>query len=39
MDTSLGGLRVVRELELVVSQRGLPHTIVSDNELSKKATA
>ena len=30
VDTSLGGMRVVRELELVVSQRGWPHTIVSD---------
>ncbi len=33
VDTSLGGMRVVRELELVVSQRGWPHTIVSDNVL------
>ena len=39
VDTSLGGARVVRELELVVNQRGWPHTIVSDNELSKKAMA
>jgi putative transposase len=39
VDTSLGGVRVVRELELVVSQRGWPHTIVSDNgtELTSNA--
>jgi putative transposase len=39
VDTSLGGVRVVRELELVVNQRGWPHTIVSDNgtELTSKA--
>jgi len=39
VDTSLGGIRVVRELELVVSQRGWPHTIVSDNgtELTSNA--
>ena len=39
VDTSLGGVRVVRELELVVNQRGWPHTIVSDNgtELTSNA--
>ena len=39
VDSSLGGMRVVRELELVVSQRGWPHTIVSDNgtELTSNA--
>jgi putative transposase len=39
VDTSLGGMRVVRELELVVRQRGWPHTIVSDNgtELTSNA--
>jgi putative transposase len=39
VDTSLGGARVVRELESVVSQRGWPHTIVSDNgtELTSNA--
>ncbi len=39
VDTSLGGMRVVRELELVVSQRGWPHTIVSHNgtELTSNA--
>jgi transposase InsO family protein len=39
VDTSLGGMCVVRELELVVSQRGWPHTIVSDNgtELTSNA--
>jgi putative transposase len=31
VDTSLSGVRVARELELVVSQRGWPQTIVSDN--------
>jgi hypothetical protein len=38
-DGSLGGMRVVCELELVVSQRGWPHTIVSDNgtELTSNA--
>lgn len=32
-------MRVVRELELVVNQRGRPHTIVSDNgtELTSNA--
>jgi putative transposase len=39
VDTSLGGMRVVRELELIVNQRGWPHTIVSDNgtELTSNA--
>lgn len=30
-DTSLSGLRVTRELDRVVSDRGVPGTIVSDN--------
>ena len=30
-DTSLGGVRVVRELERLVSERGTPEVIVSDN--------
>ena len=30
-DTSLGGVRVVRELEVVVNHRGWPQTSVSDN--------
>ena len=30
-DTSLSGVRVVRELETVIARRGRPHTIVSDN--------
>ncbi len=30
-DTSLSGLRVTRELDIVMAQRGRPHTIVSDN--------
>jgi len=39
VDTSLGGVRVVRELERLVNERGTPEVIVSDNELSKKAMA
>jgi putative transposase len=31
IDTSLGGVRVVRELERLVSERGTPGVIVSDN--------
>jgi putative transposase len=31
VDTSLGGVRVVRELERLVNQRGTPGVIVSDN--------
>src|SRR5690606_26825108 len=30
-DTSLSGLRVARELDLLMLQRGRPHTVVSDN--------
>lgn len=30
-DTMLLGLRMTRELNVVISQRGRPHTIVSDN--------
>jgi putative transposase len=30
-DTSLSGLRVVRELNAVIRRRGRPDTIVSDN--------
>jgi putative transposase len=30
-DTSLSGLRVTRELDRVISERGMPGTIVSDN--------
>ncbi|WP_439616897.1 integrase core domain-containing protein, partial [Shinella sp.] len=30
-DTSLSGLRVTRELDVVMAKRGRPHTIVSDN--------
>jgi len=37
VDTSLGGVRVVRELERLVEERAMPETVVSDNELSKKA--
>ena len=39
VDTSIGGVRVVRELERLVTERGGPTVIVSDNELSKKAMA
>ena len=31
VDTSLSGVRVVRELERLVQERGTPRTIVSDN--------
>jgi len=31
VDTSLGGVRVVRELERLVEERALPDTVVSDN--------
>ena len=39
VDTSLGGVRVVRELERLVMERGLPGVIVSDNgcELTSSA--
>ena len=30
-DTSLSGLRVTRELDQVIADRGMPGTIVSDN--------
>lgn len=30
-DTSLSGLRVARELDMLMAQRGRPHTVVSDN--------
>src|SRR5579864_7384035 len=39
VDTSIGGVRVVPELERLVTDRGCPSVIVSDNELSKKAMA
>ena len=39
VDTSLSGVRVVRELEQLTLERGKPRIIVSDNELSKKAMA
>jgi transposase InsO family protein len=39
VDTSIGGLRVVRELERLGTERGRPRVIVSDNELSKKTMA
>src|SRR5215469_9349024 len=37
--TSLGGVRVVRELDRLTAERALPRMVVSDNELSKKAMA
>jgi putative transposase len=39
VDTSIGGHRVVRELEALVTARGKPRTIVSDNgtELTSRA--
>jgi len=30
-DTSIGGHRLARELDIVIKERGKPHTIVSDN--------
>lgn len=30
-DTSLSGLRMTRELDIIIKRRGQPHTIVSDN--------
>src|SRR3981189_1490381 len=38
-DTSLSGLRVARELDLLIAWRGRPNTIVSDNgtELTSNA--
>jgi putative transposase len=39
VDTSLSGVRVVRELERLTDQRATPRVIVSDNELSKKGMA
>ncbi len=30
-DTSMPGLRIIKELEKVIDERGKPHTIVSDN--------
>jgi putative transposase len=39
VDTSIGGLRVVRELDTLIARRGRPLTIVSDNgtELTSRA--
>jgi hypothetical protein len=39
VDTSLSGVRVVRELERLGVERAMPQVVVSDNELSKKAMA
>ena len=36
-DTSLSGLRVVRELDAIIRWRGRPATIVSDNVLCQEA--
>ena len=37
VDTSLGGVRVVRELERLTIERALPETVVSDNVLRLRA--
>src|SRR3546814_3515836 len=39
VDTSIGGARVVRELDALIARRGRPATIVSDNgpELTSRA--
>ena len=39
VDTSIGGVRVVRELERLVLERGLPAVIVSDNGCELTSTA
>ena len=38
-DTSLSGLRVARELDVIVAVRGLPLTVVSDNGTELTSTA
>jgi len=38
-DTSLSGLRLTRELDLIMTQRGKPRTIVSDNGIEMTSTA
>lgn len=39
VDTSIGGHRMARELDILVARRGRPHTIVSDNgtEMTSRA--
>jgi len=39
VDTSIGGQRVVRELDVLIGVRGKPATVVSDNgsELTSRA--
>ena len=39
VDTSIGGRRVVRELDTLISRRGRPAMIVSDNETELTARA
>ena len=39
VDTSLSGVRIVRELERLGVERAMPQVVVSDNGLSKKAMA
>jgi putative transposase len=39
VDTSIGGVRVVRELERLVIERGLPRVMVSDNGCELTSTA
>lgn len=38
-DTSLSGHRVVRELDRIIAERGIPKTIVSDNVLCAELLA
>jgi len=38
-DTSLSGLRLTRELDVIIKQRGKPRTIVSDNGTEMTSTA
>jgi len=39
VDVSLSGLRVARELDRLIEQRGKPKMIVSDNVLHREAAA
>ncbi len=38
-DTSLSGLRVTRELDVLIRMRGRPVTMISDNVLCRKELA
>jgi putative transposase len=35
-DTSISGVRVARELDVIVARRGVPKAIVSDNVLRQE---